>query len=499
MHASTPPPHMSRSASAALRCQGGNRQNRPDPRPAAGRPRCQTPLPSAVAFRHAIGTCACEPRDSGIARLSENGRVQGSEADSHPDEGSAPDRDRSLAAGHSSGNGHGCACSKAAAARSTSASSPRRPTICRPTGSPSTRAAGHGRGGLAGDVERVGERRPGQVLGGAPGHLPGWSRPAANAVTGSVGVSIRSTLRHERIPCRRVARFASCALTSSVAASTSPARSRHAAPGRAAPAPRRTAPHTAPPGSHPDRVHDRPRDHPAAGARSSTAAPSARSCGRRLAHGHHRRVDRGEAEIAAPRPAARRSRSSSPRPRTRPRLTSSNSAASATLRAIGPCTDSPELTGRSAPSPRSASARTRRTSSAGMRIEPAPSPPWCRTSGTAAAAAAAPPLDPPARRRPATGSRWSRARGSVVSPFQPHSGVAVLPRITAPAARTTARTARRPLGHLLLVRSEPPVVRTPARSSRSLIVTGMPASGPAVPSAYARSAAAAPAPAPAPA
>jgi hypothetical protein len=31
-----------------------------------------------------------------------------------------------------------------------------------------------------------------------------------------------------------------------------------------------------------------------------------------------------------------------------------------------------------------------------MRIDPAPSPPWCRTSGINAAAAAAPPLDPPA-------------------------------------------------------------------------------------------------------
>ena len=68
---------------------------------------------------------------------------------------------------------HGCSCSNARAARSTRASAPRRPTICRPTGSPSTHPARHGGGRLAGDVERVGEGRPGQVLRGPPGHLAG--------------------------------------------------------------------------------------------------------------------------------------------------------------------------------------------------------------------------------------------------------------------------------------------------------------------------------------
>src|SRR4051812_24141784 len=58
--------------------------------------------PSAVGFRYAVCTGACEGRDSEIAWLSEN-RFQGSEPDSHPDEGSAPDRDRALPAIHSSG------------------------------------------------------------------------------------------------------------------------------------------------------------------------------------------------------------------------------------------------------------------------------------------------------------------------------------------------------------------------------------------------------------
>ena len=116
-----------------------------------------------------------------------------------------------------------------------------------------------------------------------------------------------------------------------------------------------------------------------------------------------------------------------------------------------------------------------------MRIDPAPSPPWCRTSGISAAAAAAPPLDPPAEAPARQGFSVEPCTRLVVSPFHPPSGVAVLPRITAPAARTTATNGASASATCCSVTSEPPVVRTPATSSRSLIVIGTPASGPAAP------------------
>ena len=73
-----------------------------------------------------------------------------------------------------------------------------------------------------------------------------------------------------------------------------------------------------------------------------------------------------------------------------------NSAASVAPRVIGPCTDNPELTGSVGTRPQVGFRPNTPHIEAGMRIDPAPSPPWCRTSGISAAAAAAPPLDPPA-------------------------------------------------------------------------------------------------------
>jgi hypothetical protein len=119
----------------------------------------------------------------------------------------------------------------------------------------------------------------------------------------------------------------------------------------------------------------------------------------------------------------------------------------------------------------------------GIRIEPAPSPPWCSTSGSSAAAAAAPPLEPPAAwlaRHGLSVEPWTRL---VVSPFQPISGVAVLPMIDAPAARTMATSGESRSATRSPSSSEPELVRTPTTSSRSLIVTGTPASAPADPSA----------------
>ena len=53
----------------------------------------------------------------------------------------------------------------------------------------------------------------------------------------------------------------------------------------------------------------------------------------------------------------------------------------------------------------------------------------------AATAAAAPPEDPPAVRFTFQGLRVMPVHGELVTPFQPNSGVLVLPRRTAPASR----------------------------------------------------------------
>src|SRR5260370_41465265 len=80
-------------------------------------------------------------------------------------------------------------------------------------------------------------------------------------------------------------------------------------------------------------------------------------------------------------------------------ITSSSSAASATVRAIGPLMPRPARSGMSGPSeirPRDGLIPNRPHTLDGMRMEPPPSLPWAAGARPAAAAAAAPPLDPPA-------------------------------------------------------------------------------------------------------
>src|SRR5690606_36924570 len=79
--------------------------------------------------------------------------------------------------------------------------------------------------------------------------------------------------------------------------------------------------------------------------------------------------------------------------------TSRSSAASATVRAMGPATDSPP--GLSRPDamgtlPREGLRPTTPTVAAGMRIDPPPSDAGARGRSPAATAVAAPPLEPPA-------------------------------------------------------------------------------------------------------
>ena len=158
------------------------------------------------------------------------------------------------------------------------------------------------------------------------------------------------------------------------------------------------------------------------------------------------------------------------------------------MRAIGPCDESPLFVGCGTV-PVVGLIPNTPLNELGMRIEPAPSPPWWTTPTPAAAAAAAPPLDPPGVSPRRHGFTVEPVTGLVVSPFQPYSGVVVLPRMTAPAARIRAASGSSAEDTRSAWTAEPIVQRTPASWTRSLIVAGMPASGPAVPPAYARSAA----------
>src|SRR5260370_21609920 len=75
---------------------------------------------------------------------------------------------------------------------------------------------------------------------------------------------------------------------------------------------------------------------------------------------------------------------------------------------------------------------------AGMRIEPPPSVPSANWQNLAASAADDPPDDPPGVFSLFQGLRVMPVRGESVEPFQPNSGVVVLPIRTAPASRRRA-------------------------------------------------------------
>ena len=75
---------------------------------------------------------------------------------------------------------------------------------------------------------------------------------------------------------------------------------------------------------------------------------------------------------------------------------------------------------------------------AGMRIEPPPSVPSPIGQKRAAMAADVPPDDPPGVLSLFHGLRVMPVSGLSVEPFQPNSGVVVLPIRTAPASRRRA-------------------------------------------------------------
>src|SRR4029077_888804 len=96
-----------------------------------------------------------------------------------------------------------------------------------------------------------------------------------------------------------------------------------------------------------------------------------------------------------------------------------------------------------------------------------------------AAATAAPPLDPPGVLVSSQGLRVMPVSGESVTPFQPNSGVVVLPSSTAPSSRSRATVGASSFqvcfGSTAL---EPRKVGQPLVISRSLTVTGTPSTCP---------------------
>src|SRR6267143_1596596 len=114
----------------------------------------------------------------------------------------------------------------------------------------------------------------------------------------------------------------------------------------------------------------------------------------------------------------------------------------------------------------------------GIRIEPAPSEPWCNGPRPAATAAAAPALEPPVVVAVFHGLRVIPVSGLSPSAFQPNSGLVVLPTKMPPAFRSRGMNAASASGTRCSKMNEPPIVRTPLVKIRSLIEYGTPCSGP---------------------
>ena len=115
----------------------------------------------------------------------------------------------------------------------------------------------------------------------------------------------------------------------------------------------------------------------------------------------------------------------------------------------------------------------------GMRIEPPPSVPTASGPMPAATCAAAPPLEPPGVRSGFQGLRVMPVSALSVTPFQPNSGVQVLPSNTAPFSRK--RAVAGPSSSQGPARStvfEPRSVGQPRVRIRSLIEAGTPSTQP---------------------
>src|SRR3954462_8625021 len=125
-------------------------------------------------------------------------------------------------------------------------------------------------------------------------------------------------------------------------------------------------------------------------------------------------------------------------------MMSSISAASRTVRAMGPCVTSPPrglAVGAFETRPRDGFMPTTPQQLDGILIEPPPSDPSATGHRQAATAAAAPPLEPPAVFARSHGLRVAGNRPKAVVARLPNSGVFVFPSSTPPASRRRRATA----------------------------------------------------------
>src|SRR5271165_6636684 len=116
---------------------------------------------------------------------------------------------------------------------------------------------------------------------------------------------------------------------------------------------------------------------------------------------------------------------------------------------------------------------------AGIRIDPPPSVPKPIGPMPLATWAPAPPLEPPDVISGFHGFLVTPVKGDSVTPFHPNSGVVVLPKSIAPAARRRATSGassfQGPAGSTV---SDPLRVGMPRVTIRSLMLTGTPSKGP---------------------
>ena len=162
-------------------------------------------------------------------------------------------------------------------------------------------------------------------------------------------------------------------------------------------------------------------------------------------------------------------------------MTFSISAASPTVRAIGPrCATVPNGdSGHAGTRPNEGLRPNTPVNAAGMRIDPPPSVPMVSGPMPDATATAPPPDEPPGVLETFHGLRVMPVSGLSVTPFHPNSGVVVFPSSTAPASRRRATAGASsihgPAGSTV---RDPRRVGHPAVSSRSLIDAGTPSRGP---------------------
>ena len=119
-----------------------------------------------------------------------------------------------------------------------------------------------------------------------------------------------------------------------------------------------------------------------------------------------------------------------------PRVSRSTARASATERVSGPACDSDSLTvpGQTGMALSVGLSPTTPQNDAGILIEPPASLPSATGTAPAPTVAPEPALEPPELRAGFHGLRVTPVRGELPVPFQPNSGVVVLPMTTVPAS-----------------------------------------------------------------